>query len=154
MVKKSISNRFQSSPEVEELRVLIREMLGAQLDQIRRTQKELGVDASGLEVMLHLAANGETNPSEIAKRLDTSSAATSLVLQRLEDTGHITRHDDPSDGRKVLVAPVKASLQAAFKSGDPVVQGTIKVLESLTASEIKVVKKFLEKLVATYTANK
>ena len=148
--RKSLGNRHQSAPELELVRGLIREMLFLQLQNLRRTQKDLEIDAAGLEVMLHLAANGEMNPSEIAKMLDTSSAATSLVLQRLEDVGHITRKDDPSDGRKILVTAVNTSLQAAYKSGDYVVRGTIELLESMNASEMKVIENFLEKLVAIY----
>lgn len=150
MAKIPASSRRQSTPAVEEVRVLIREMLTSQLDTMRRTQKDLGIDAPGLEVMLHLSASGELNPKDIAKKLGASSAATSVILQRLEDLGHITRHNDPADGRKILVVPVKGSIQAAYKSGNHVVRNTVELLESLSASELRVIKKFLTKLVAAH----
>lgn len=153
MAKKQLYPSIQSKPEIEEARELIRELLKVQISTMRNTQKALDIDAPGLEVMMHLAANGECNPSDLAKHLDASTAATSLIIQRLEDMGHVTRKPDPSDGRKVIVSPNKASLQTAYKSGDSVVKGTIEVLESLSATELKTVKKFLEKLVKVHKNN-
>lgn len=150
MAKKNLYLGIKSKPEIEEVRELIREMLKGQIATLRGTQKALGIDAPGLEVMMHLAASGESNPSELAKTLETSTAATSLIIHRLEDMGHVIRRPDPSDGRKVLVSPNKASLQAAYKSGDSVVKGTIEVLESLSVAELKTVKRFLEKLVEVH----
>lgn len=147
MAKKELYPSLRSKPAVGEVRILIREMLKAQIATLRHTQKALEIDAPGLEVMMHLAAHGECNPSELANYLDTSTAATSLILQRLEDMGHVSRKPDPSDGRKVLVVANKASLQAAYKSGDSVVKGTIRALESLSAADLKVVKRFLESLI-------
>jgi len=121
-------------------------MLISQLDTMRRTEKDLGVDAPGLEVILHLSASGELNPTNIAKKLGASSAATSLIIQRLEDLGHVTKESNPTDGRKVLVTPKGSSLRVAYKSGAKIVQGTVDLLEFLTASELKVIKKFLERL--------
>lgn len=147
MAKKNPSPSYRSKPAVEEVRELIREMLSAQIVTLRNTQKALDIDAPGLEIMMHLASKGESNPSVLAKNLGTSTAATSLIIQRLEEMGHVTRKPDPSDGRKVLVAPNKASLQAAYKSGGSVVKGIVDALESLSAADLKVVKKFLEMLV-------
>jgi DNA-binding MarR family transcriptional regulator len=42
-------------------------MLKAQMATLRHTQKELDIDAPGLEVMMHLNEHGECNPSELAK---------------------------------------------------------------------------------------
>jgi DNA-binding MarR family transcriptional regulator len=69
-----------------------------------------------------------------------------LIIQRLEDLGHVTKESDLTDRRKVLVTPKGSSLQAAYKSGDKIVQDTVDLLEFLTASELKVIKKFLERL--------
>lgn len=154
MAKKDLYPSYRSKPAVEEVRELIREMLSAQIATLRNTQKALDIDAPGLAIMMHLASKGESNPSELAKNLGTSTAATSLIIQRLEEMGHVIRKPDPSDGRKVLVAPNKASLQAAYKSGDSVVKGTVDVLESLSAADLKVVKKFLEMLVDVHKNSK
>lgn len=138
------------SKEVLSVKGQIFELLDAQLNFRRKLQKELGVDPHGLDAMLHLATRGNASPTEIAKKLDTSTAAASLVLQRLESMGHISREPHASDGRKVVVAANKSSIQSAFAFATPISQGTDELLQGMSESEVKAVTKFLDRLLEIY----
>lgn len=150
MLAKRLNSSGSLSRATSGIKERIFELLDAQLDFRRRLQRELGVDLHGLDVMIHLATHGNASPTEIAKKLDTSTAAASLILQRLESMGHISRGPDKSDRRKVVVSANKPSVQAAFAFAAPISQGTDELLQDMSESEIKAVAKFLDRLSRIY----
>jgi DNA-binding MarR family transcriptional regulator len=121
------------------------ELLTLQLRFRRRMQDVLGVDAAGLMTMIHLAEVGSD-----AHTLEASTAATSLVLNRLEASGHISRQPHPLDRRKVVVMPVAASIASAYARAKPVIGGVEQLTAELTSDERSTVSTFLEGLVAVY----
>ncbi len=126
------------------------ELLTVQLRFGRHVQESLGVDTAGLMTMIHLAEVGTDSPTAIANTLETSTAATSLVLDRLEAAGHISRQPHPTDRRKVVVAPSPASLAAAYERGTPVIDGIDQLATSLTSPERATVARFLDGLIHVY----
>lgn len=125
-------------------------LLTEQLRFRHLVQDLLGVDYAGLSTMIHLAQVGSDTPTAIAGTLETSTAATSLVLNRLEASGHISRQPHPTDRRKVVVAPVRASLAAAREHSRPVAEGIDGLVATLTPAERATVAAFIEGLVTVY----
>lgn len=111
---------------------------------------ELGVDAAGLEAMDHLIATGPATPTELARRLGISTAATTLVLNRLEDAGHIRRDRHPSDGRKLIVTAAQSSADRAYERVLPMIDGVEKLIDGMSVQERTAVQQFLDRLVAVY----
>ncbi len=132
------------------IRDTLMELLTVQLRFRHLVQEGLGVDYAGLSTMIHLAQVGSDTPTAIARTLETSTAATSLVLNRLEASGHISRQPHPKDRRKVVVAPVRASLAAAREYSRPVIEGTDQLAATLTPAERSTVARFLEGLIHVY----
>lgn len=126
------------------------QLLDRQLRFRRHVQEELGVDSAGLTAMIHLAGAGSDTPTAIAANLERSTAATSLVLNRLENAGHISRQPHPSDRRKVVVVPAPASLVTAYKTANPVMVGIDQRAAALTPAEQSTVAGFLHSLVGLY----
>lgn len=116
----------------------------------RQMQDVLGVDSSGLNAMIHLASLGSDSPTAIAGVLETSTAATTLVLNRLEAAGHVSRLPHPTDRRKVVVAPAQESLATAYECVRPIIDGIDQVSASLTPAERSTVAGFLEAVVHVY----
>ena len=121
--------RYAVDGDIRELSV---ELLTRQLRFRRHMQDSLGVDSAGLTTMIHLAGVGTNTPTAIARTLETSTAATSLVLNRLEASGHICRQPHPTDRRKVVVVPVPASITSAYEYANPVINGTDQLAATLT----------------------
>lgn len=126
------------------------ELLTLQLRFRRHIQDRLGVDPAGLTTMIHLAEVGSDTPTAIAHTLETSTAATSLVLNRLETAGHISRQSHPSDRRKVVVTPAPASIASAYEHAHPVIDGIDQLTATLTPDERSTVAGFLGGLVHVY----
>ncbi|WP_428957319.1 MarR family winged helix-turn-helix transcriptional regulator [Streptomyces sp. cg35] len=112
--------------------------------------RQMHVDPAGLAVMDRLVSTGPATPSELARELSTSTAAMTLVIDRLADGGHVSRQPHPSDRRKVLVTPAKHWEKAAFEHLEPLVAGIGEITESMTPQEQAIVAAFLERAVAAY----
>lgn len=100
--------------------------------------------------MDHLIATGPATPTELARRLGISTAATTLVLNRLEEAGHIRRDRHPSDGRKLIVTAAQGSADQAYERVLPMIEGVENLIDGMSAQERTAVQKFLDGLVAVY----
>lgn len=134
----------------EGIRDQIADLFVRQLEFRRHMQASLGVDSPGLTTMIHLAQEGTDTPSSIARALESSTAATSLVLNRLEASGHITRQQHPTDGRKVVVVPAPESIASAYECAGPVIAGTHALVARMSKAERSVVAHFLDGLIDVY----
>ena len=132
--------------------------LRAQVQQIAIRQQrfeqhlaaELDVDRAGLEAMDHLMTTGPTTPTELARRLGISTAATTLVLNRLESAGHLRRDPHPTDRRKLVVTASEESSDRAWGHVAPLIDSVEALIESLGESDRAVVEDFVRGLLAAY----
>ena len=111
---------------------------------------QIAVDEMGLEVMDHLMSRGSSSPTELAHEINISTAAMSLVLQRLEAAGHITRQRHPSDGRRLIVAATDDSVRLAYGHVLPLINGLEAVVASMDDDERAAASAFLDKVIAAY----
>ncbi|QSB23660.1 MarR family winged helix-turn-helix transcriptional regulator [Curtobacterium sp. 24E2] len=116
----------------------------------RHLARALDVDAAGLEAMDHLISHGQSTPTELARRLEISTAAMTLVLNRLESAGHVTRERHPSDGRKLVVTAAERSSDRAYDLVLPLIEGIEDVVAGMDDSERATVQTFLDRLIGIY----
>lgn len=116
----------------------------------RMLAQQLDVDAAGLAAMDHLISAGEATPTELARRLDISTAAMTLVLNRLEAAGHIERGAHPTDRRKVVISAAAPSVESARTQVQPLIDGVEKLVASMTPAEQATVSTFLDAMIAIY----
>jgi DNA-binding MarR family transcriptional regulator len=100
--------------------------------------------------MEHLMTEGPLTPSDLARRLDISTAATTVVVDRLAALGHVHREAHAHDRRKVVVVPTPASVQAAFDTLLPMLAGVAGVTSRLSDGERDVVSRFLADVIGVY----
>lgn len=111
---------------------------------------ELGVDRTGLEAMDHLMTTGPTTPTELARRLGVSTAAMTLVLNRLEAAGHLRREPHPSDRRKLVVTASDETSERAYGHVAPLIDGVESLIDSLGEADRQVVEDFVRGLLVAY----
>ncbi len=78
----------------------------------------LGISESELHAMEHVVRE-PMGPVELSRRLDLTSAAATVLLHRLEQSGHVSRTPHPTDRRATLVEITDAGSalqEAATKS--------------------------------------
>lgn len=116
----------------------------------RHVAQQLEVDAAGLAAMDHLMSDGPSTPTELARQLEISTAAMTLVLDRLESAGHVRRGAHPSDRRKVVVTASDASVQQAHSQIVPLIDGVGEIVDSMAPEQRRIVERFLAQTIAVY----
>jgi DNA-binding MarR family transcriptional regulator len=82
-------------------------------------------------------------PSQLAAKLGLTTGSVTVMLDRLERLGYVTRSADPSDRRKVVVRITPKAARRATKIYGPVAQeGERDVLSRYTAAELRVLLDF------------
>lgn len=95
------------SEAVEELNDALRKWYASFNDLGRRYAQHLHMHGSDAAAILEITAaetrNEPLTQTDLARRLGLSTNATSTLLSRLEDAGHIERHRSRTDRRIVLL---------------------------------------------------
>ena len=137
---------------VREASLLLREILDLTVDLEADVGAELNVNRRDFEAMQHLVMSGPLSPTEIARRLDVSTAAATVIVDRLAAVGHATRQAHPTDRRGVLVVPNPASVERAMARILPLISGVDEVLDDFTVDEQGVITQYLTRVVGVYRA--
>ncbi len=143
--------RIRSAREHDEgIRDQVRRLSSQQQLFERALAKRLGIDAPGLAVMEYLISTGPSTPTELASHLAISTAATTLVLNRLERAGHIRRDRHPTDGRKLIVSAEGRSADDIRSRIEPLIGRVERLVQSLAEEERTMVGAFLDSLISVY----
>jgi DNA-binding MarR family transcriptional regulator len=137
-------------PEPSPIPMLIREIYQFSQRFERRLGASLEVNTTDLAAMEHLMQDGPMTPSELATRLEMSTAATTHVIDRLVAVGHVERQPHPVDRRKIVVTPAPASVARAFEELAPMIAGVAAAADAYSAEEQAVITGFLRSVVDVY----
>lgn len=89
--------------EYSELTLAVRDLVLA-VDRYRaRVGHQRGLNPSAVTAMAHLRVDGEQTPTELARRLDITTASATDLLDRLQRDSRVRRGPHPADRRKLLV---------------------------------------------------
>lgn len=118
----------------------------------RRLGTVLTVNQTDLTAMEHLIQDGPLTPSELATRLKVSTAASTLVVDRLVALGHAERHPHERDRRKIVVVPARASVDRTVQELLPVILGVAAIVDDMSEEDRAVVSTFLDRVASVYRA--
>ncbi len=139
-------------PQSNEINSTLREIDALSRAFERRLGAALSVNQTDLAAMEHLIDSGPLTPSELAARLGVTTAASTLVVDRLVALGHVERHPHDHDRRKIVVVPARESVNRAIDELLPVILGVSRVAEELSPADREVVAAFLTRVAAVYRA--
>lgn len=86
---------------------------------------------------------------ELAASIGLSSPATSALIVRLENGGHIDRMRDPEDRRRVLITPSLTAVVGAIAYFQPMGDAVTAALSGYDVTDTAVIAGFLERLVCS-----
>ncbi len=132
--------------------VLLREILDVTEEFEAHVGRELAVNATDLKAMEHLIASGPLSPTELARRLDISTAAVTSVVDRLAAARHVTRSQHPTDRRGIVVEAVPRSVAKAMGTLMPMILGIDRVLDEFDPDEQAVIADYLARVRDVYRA--
>jgi len=128
-----------------ELNDLLRDVLVHEREVRDAFARRLGVSTNELTAMEHLILE-PMGPVELSRRLDLTSAAATVLLHRLEESGHVQRHPHPTDRRRQLVSPTQAGEAAVFGQLRPMIGELDAVARSLSPDQQAVVADYLTRV--------
>ncbi len=139
-------------PQVRRPTQLVREVHEVGQEFELHVGRELTVNITDLHAMEHLIQSGPLSPTELARRLDISTAAATAVVDRLTALGHTTRTQHPTDRRGVVVVPTPGSVVKAMSTLMPMITGIDEVLDDFDEQEQATITEYLERVLAVYRA--
>ncbi|MGI8753633.1 MAG: MarR family winged helix-turn-helix transcriptional regulator [Acidimicrobiales bacterium] len=88
------------------------ELQAAHDDRDRALADYLGVGRTDLRCLDLVVRHGPHTHGQIAGALGLTPGSVTALVDRLQQAGYISRHPDPSHGRRVRVAPTAALIEA------------------------------------------
>ncbi len=118
----------------------------------RKLAHESELTTSQLLVLQHVSQNGRALPSEIAKSVALKQATVTVVVNKLEDAGLVTRSRDTDDRRRVWIELTGAGVAALESSPDLLQHRFVQGFESLEDWEQSMIIAALERVSALLDA--
>ena len=120
----------------------------------RKLAHESELTTSQLLVLQHVSQQGRALPSEIAKSVALKQATVTVVVNKLEDAGLVTRRRDTDDRRRVWIELTDAGVAALESSPDLLQHRFVQGFESLEDWEQSMIIAALERVSALLDAEK
>ena len=111
-------------------------------------RKRTNVSGRHLAVLRHLAQGPPQTVSAISRFLYVRDATTSVLLERMEGDGYVTRRRCLEDSRKVLVTPTELGRQVVVQAPMGVIDLMRTRLPTLPLAELAAIDQALERLSA------
>jgi DNA-binding MarR family transcriptional regulator len=116
----------------------------------RRSEKTMRLNENDISALRYLLRANErgisVGPKELGDYLGVQSSSVTVLLDRLEEAGHVRRTPSPFDRRALIIVPTVPTdeLHAAILGG--VRQELVEVAASLTEDEASIVADFMDRL--------
>jgi DNA-binding MarR family transcriptional regulator len=101
-----------SDPDLDQVADTLRLSVGLLRRRLRQAQVEGELTLPETAALARLDRGGPTTPGDLAKEEQISPQSMGATLAGLELRGLIERRPDPSDGRRALMSPTGAGLEA------------------------------------------
>lgn len=131
----------------------LHELATASSDFEKYLGRTLTVNSTDLSAMEHLITDGPLTPTDLSRRLEISTAAATVMVDRLVELGHVRREPHDRDRRMIVVVPTEASVRSAMQAMAPMLAGVSAVAERLGSAERQVVSDFLRDVIQAYRAD-
>jgi DNA-binding MarR family transcriptional regulator len=128
----------------------LRRYRAAEQEMRRRTRFAMGMGETDLVAVRYLLGAQRTDrvvtAKELAQHLEISSASTTVLIDRLERSGHVRRERHPTDRRAVIVTATSGSDREVRSTFGRMHDAMLDVVRGLDDEELRVVQTFLERM--------
>lgn len=117
-----------------------------------RSRRLHTTDAAAIVEILAAEGRGRSlTPARLAERLALTTGATSTLLNRLEDAGHIVRTREHSDRRMVTLHSTPSVHESADDFFGPLAQQLTDAISDYSAADLVLVGELVDRLRTTMT---
>jgi len=149
--------RFGTGPppgreDVRAVTLALRLLVARTQQYADRAGHDAGLHRSDLTAMNHISqaiVQGERlGPGDVAKRMSLSPAAVTALVDRLESVGHVVRHRDVKDRRRIRLDLTHQATVTARGMFRPMTQAMADALEPYSDEELQLITRALTDLTA------
>jgi DNA-binding MarR family transcriptional regulator len=109
--------------------------------------RRLDLNPSEVDAMEHLMGD-PIGPVELSRRLHMTSASATVLVDRLEEAGHVVREADPHDGRRRVVRPTPQGMESVYRQIGPMVADLVAAEDGMSQRERHAVVIYLHRVLA------
>jgi DNA-binding MarR family transcriptional regulator len=128
----------------------LRRYRSAEQEMRRRTRSAMGMGETDLIAVRYLLGAQRVGrvvtAKDLAQHLEISSASTTVLIDRLVRSGHVTRDRHPSDRRAVVVHATVGSDREVRATFGRMHDAMLDIAASLDPDELRAVRAFLERM--------
>jgi DNA-binding MarR family transcriptional regulator len=138
--------------EPDPLTELVRHVMAASHGATLGLAGRLALGVNEVLALGTLDLEGSLGPGELARELGVRPASATLLVDRLERTGHVERRRDDPDRRRVAVVPTERAREEVLAALMPLVDEVEALHHALPPDEHAAIERYLERLVAILRA--
>lgn len=135
--------------EDRELLLALRDLVTAvERERLRMARETLGIGVNEMQACAFIAASGPRTPSDIAERLQITTASVTELVDRLQRDDLVSRLPHPTDRRKLLVTLTPDGLRKTEQVQDRFGSILARCTTDLSIAEREAVLNFLRNAAA------
>jgi DNA-binding MarR family transcriptional regulator len=140
------------TPDDEMTRAVRAVVLAAENFRLRAARSVLGVGTTEMSALFFLFIEGTSTPTELANRLQITTASVTELVERLGRAGLARRAPHPHDRRKVVVSLTEAAQEQVGELFGRIAVSTAHCTSLLSTDQREIVLRFLHDLALAYSA--
>ena len=139
-------------PDEEMARAIRAVVIAAENFRLRAARDVLGVGSTEISALFYLFTEGTSTPTELAARLQITTASVTELVERLGRAGLARRAPHPHDRRKVVLSLTDAAQRQVGEMFERIAVSTARCTSLLSTDERETVLRFLHDLALAYSA--
>jgi DNA-binding MarR family transcriptional regulator len=139
-------------PDEEMARAIRAVVIATENFRLRAARDVLGVGSTEISALFYLFTEGTSTPTELAARLQITTASVTELVERLGRAGLARRAPHPHDRRKVVLSLTDAAQRQVGEMFERIAVSTARCTSLLDGDERETVLRFLHDLALAYSA--
>jgi len=139
-------------PDEEMARAVRAVVIAAENFRLRAARDVLGVGSTEISALFYLFTEGTSTPTELAGRLQITTASVTELVERLGRAGLARRAPHPHDRRKVVLSLTETAQRQVGAMFERIAVSTARCTSLLSTDERETVLRFLHDLALAYSA--
>ncbi|MDO5737326.1 MAG: MarR family winged helix-turn-helix transcriptional regulator [Propionibacteriaceae bacterium] len=128
----------------------LREVLNSFNDLQRHIAHQLDLGLNDVAALEHLIRNPELGPASIASLLGITTASATVLVDRLENAGHVERHGHPQDRRRKQLVVTDHAQEEVFRALQPLFEMHRSIDKEYSEAEQAVIESYLQRVSQNY----
>ncbi len=140
-------------PSVSSLTHSLRAVLNSFTELQRHVAAQLGLGLNDVAALEHLVRRSELGPADIASILRITTASATVLVDRLENAGHVQRRSHPQDRRRKLLIVTEHAQAEVFRALKPLFDMHEEIDQHYSEDERAVIESYLRRVSQSYDAH-